>query len=243
MHVQLNANHIHSPPAEAAWIFKRRAQSAGTAGGGLDCVGLVSPLSSRLGSAWWVHADSRRRAPCAPTPSPPSRLRLRGAARAQHPPRASRAPKFLEGRRWPQSRPHSLPPSLGDARAPQRAAAAPPACAPRPVAAWSASAARARAGGSARYDPSTWATSSSPARPTPACLLWASGATTASAASPGTPRRPCGTVREGGTTRGHVRRAPYSHGLPPAPRVSALTQASCLGQAVPRWAVPPPTGE
>lgn len=112
MHVQLNANHIHSPPAEAAWILKRRAQSAGTAGGGLDCVGLVSPLSSRLGSAWWVHADSRRRAPCAPTPSPPSRLRLRGAARAQHPPRASQAPKFLEGRRWPQSRPHSLPPSV-----------------------------------------------------------------------------------------------------------------------------------
>lgn len=38
-----------------------------------------------------------------------------------------------------------------------------------------------------------------------------------------------------------MRRTPHSHGLPPAPRVSALTQASCLGQAVPRWAVPPPT--
>lgn len=164
--------------------------SAGTAGGGLDAFGLVSfPRSNRAGSAWWVHADSRPAHPG--TALPPARPRLRGAARAQHPPRAERASERPSSLKAGGGRRAALLPPSRDARAPQRAAAAPPACAPRPAAAWSASAARARAGGSARCDPSTWATSSSPARPTPACSPWASAATTASAASPGT-RRPCG---------------------------------------------------
>lgn len=146
-------------------------------------------------------ADGLPRAcPAHPRTALPPRAPGRGQGTA---PARSGAPSSLKagGRRRP-ALPSFLPPFLPpsrDARAPQRAAAAPPACAPRPAAAWSASAARVRAGGSGRCGPSTWVTFSSPARPTPACSPWASGDTIASAASPGTrgggEGGPCG--REG----------------------------------------------
>lgn len=178
------ANHTHSFPPPPPGILVGTL-SAGTAGGGLGGLGLQPFLTGQRSLA------GAGGLPCArPAHRPPA---PRSGARPGHSTRPEQSAEFLEGRRPRQTCLRSLPPSR-DARAPQRAAAAPPACAPRPAAAWSASAVRARAGGSARCGPSTWATSSSPARPTPACSPWASGATTASAASPGT-RGPCG--REG----------------------------------------------